>query len=144
MRPTRPSTPWLEQRRSQWVEGHDNNNNPLRRIKVRVADETSTAVAGQKDTFTIAVINSAPSDSHRRSGNRPFPCHFYRRDSSPRRRAVGLQIAHELQKRMLLQRFHLRFDSTNFRTLARCMSRTPVCAAGFRKQLDLILRSRIS
>ena len=82
------------------MERHDNNNNLLRRIKVRVADETITAVAGQKDTFTIAVINSAPSDSHRRSGNRPFPCHFYRRDSSPRPREVGLQIPQELRKRM--------------------------------------------
>jgi uncharacterized repeat protein (TIGR01451 family) len=45
------------------VARHDNNNNPLlRRIKVNVADETITAVAGQNGTFTIMVTDCGPSD----------------------------------------------------------------------------------
>jgi hypothetical protein len=52
------------------VEGHDDRNNPLRRIKVTVADETITAVAGQnlatdfrKGSPHVEHVEGVPSDS---------------------------------------------------------------------------------
>jgi uncharacterized repeat protein (TIGR01451 family) len=62
MRWSRTSTPWLERQRSQWAERRDDNNNPLRRTKNSVADETTTAIAGRRDTYTIVAINLGPSD----------------------------------------------------------------------------------
>ena len=113
---------------------------PSADLSITVTDEA--AVAGQRGTYTIVVTNAGPSDVTG-SGNRQFQTHFYRREPLPRRKTVGRQIAREFRKRMVLQRFHLRFDSTNFRALARCVSRTPVCAPGFRKEQDLILLLRI-
>jgi uncharacterized repeat protein (TIGR01451 family) len=114
-------------------------------LKVTITDGRSRYVAGQNLIYTIMVTNAGPSDVTEAVICESLPETFSGVTLHRDQARWGFKSCAELRKRMLLQRFHLRFDSKKL-PLAREMyeSDARLRAPGLRKEQDSILRSRIS